>query len=168
MPSATCIKVVLPAPFSPSNPCSSPAAKEKSAPRSARTEPNRLWIPTSSRTGGTDSKARWMIVEVPVQVEILRHVRGHCLNPERLSGIVPGVNDVQAPFHGIKIGVVGTFSGDEGIEAGLARRSDHVSCTPSNDPDPLRSFRPSRDQGRTSFQAVQYAIQFQRQQLPGQ
>ena len=51
-PYATCIRVVLPAPFSPSSACSSPGVSVKSAPRSACTEPKRLRMPRSARAGG--------------------------------------------------------------------------------------------------------------------
>ncbi len=52
-PAAIRMSVVFPAPFSPSSAWSSPGRNVKSAPRNACTEPNRLWIPTSSSAGVT-------------------------------------------------------------------------------------------------------------------
>ena len=51
IPAATCISVVLPAPFSPSSACTSPARTTRPAPVSACTVPNRLWMLRSSRIG---------------------------------------------------------------------------------------------------------------------
>ena len=46
------ISVDLPAPFSPTSPCTSPRRRVKSTPVSAVTPPNVLPIPDSSRIGG--------------------------------------------------------------------------------------------------------------------
>src|SRR2546428_2373618 len=46
-------RVLLPAPFSPTSACTSPAWTSKSTPRSARTAPNDLVTPRSSRIGST-------------------------------------------------------------------------------------------------------------------
>ena len=50
-PAAICMRVVLPAPFSPRSAWTSPGGNVKSAPRNACTEPNLRWIPRSSSPG---------------------------------------------------------------------------------------------------------------------
>ncbi len=64
MPATIFIRVDLPAPFSPSSRCTSPACTARLPARSATTPPNRFWIPFSSRstvnepvyTGNRDSQ----------------------------------------------------------------------------------------------------------------
>src|SRR5438270_708585 len=52
-PVMTLIRVDLPAPFSPTNACTSPASNSRCTPRSARTPPKDLWMSVSLRRGGT-------------------------------------------------------------------------------------------------------------------
>ena len=87
-----------------------------------------------------------MIVKVPLQIELFREMRSHCLHPERFGGVVAGIDDVQAPFHGIEVGVVRPFPGYVRIHPGIPRLGDHVPATSGYNPDSGRLFGTSRYQ----------------------
>src|SRR5829696_5462604 len=162
-----CIRVDLPAPFSPSSACTSPEARVKSAPRSASTEPNRFRIPKSSRRGGTVSETSRVIVELPVEIEQLSQMRGHRLNAECFGGVVAGVDQIQAPFHGIEVGVVRAFAGNECVDAGISRLREHVSGAAGDNAHSRRLFRPSRNQRGAPFQGMKHAVKLESQRFPG-
>src|SRR4029078_4548375 len=149
-----CIRVDLPAPFSPSRACTSPDAREKSAPRSASTEPKRFRIPTNSRRGTTASETGRAIVALPVEIELLSQVGGHRLNTQRLRRVVSGVDEVQSPFHGIEVGVVRAFAGNKRVDPGISRLRQHVSGASGDNADSGGLFRTSRDQGGAAFQGM--------------
>src|ERR1700704_2778435 len=79
--------VLLPAPFSPTSACTSPARTSKSIPRRARTAPNDLVTPRSSRSRSTlfrptfDVEDRAQLARHRAAVRVRGHDRAHVLPP---------------------------------------------------------------------------------------
>src|SRR3954447_11556322 len=121
----------------------------------------------SSRAGGTLLESGRMVVKVPVDVETLRYMRGERLNPERLSCIVAGVDDVQPVFHRVKVCMMGAFSGNKCVETGVTGGGNHVPRSSSDNADAGRPLRATRDQGRAPFERMQHAVQLQGNRFPG-
>src|SRR5688572_1156258 len=178
IPPAMCIRVDLPAPFSPTSACTSPAANEKSAPRTARTGPKDLRMPRSSRSWGL-GPACWglgggccspftvhrslftvhglqscrMIVKLPWQPELRRAVLRQRFDSHRLGGVVACVDGVDPELHRIEIGVVGALAGDVRVHSGRLCGCDPASGSPRDDTHPLALFGPARHQlGRDAQQ----------------
>jgi hypothetical protein len=64
---------------------------------------------------GRHSEAGGVIVEIPVDVELLGEVGRHGLNAKRLSCVVSRVDHIETPLHGIEVTVVGTLTRDERV-----------------------------------------------------
>ena len=140
------MSVDFPAPFSPRSACTSAGVNVKSAPRSACTGPNRFWIPRSSRAGGVT--ARWGGVKLPFEAEPLPDMRARACTPTCLGRIVPGVDNIHAPLHRVEVGVMRSFAGDEGVEAGVPCGGDHVPGAAGDDPHPAHPLGSPGDEPR--------------------
>src|SRR5690242_4950837 len=120
----------------------------------------------SSRAGGTVLESGRMVVEVPVDVEALGYVGCERLNAKRLGGIVAGVDDVQPIFHRVKIRVMGAFSGNKRVETGVTGSCNHVPRSSSDNADPRRPLRTTRNKSRAPLERMEHAVEFQGHRLP--
>ena len=78
------------------------------------------------------------------QPELTPDPLGQRPDPHGFRRVVSRVEDVHAQLRRIEVGVVGTFAGDEGVHARVARLGNRSPGATGDDADPFRGIETKR------------------------